>query len=175
LRIGLESWLATKDRLISLGLIDQSNFIINWATRQEEDLFSWINEDGEDLDEPKTSKKSLSVLAEQVYDLFNEIMPDSVPRPRKLSDTIKKHITARCREDKERVDLDWWREYFQTIAASNFLTGQTETEFTVSLIWVIGPKNMEKILSGMYKNKPRIYSPEPKNFRAIKDWVGNAR
>ena len=63
--------------------------------------------------------------------------------------SIPKSIKRRLIEKKERRELAWWNEYFTYVGLSDFLTGK-KTDFKADLEWLIGPKNMQKVLNGRY-------------------------
>ena len=50
---------------------------------------------------------------------------------------------------KERQSLEWWKELFQYMSTSRFLTGQVK-EFMARLRWTLIPDNLAKIMSGQY-------------------------
>jgi hypothetical protein len=170
LRIELADWLKTKANLVERGVIDGSNYLINWDKRQDEPLFSWILEDGE-----KPKKKNGDGVGDdyllEIIGLFNEIMPKQIQKPRKLTEIVKRHLRARCAEEKERKDLGWWRQYFEGIAKSDFLMGLSEVPFKVNLLWVVGPINMEKILSGLYENKQGRHARTLKTAQVVSEWL----
>jgi len=77
------------------------------------------------------------------------------PEPTEVSDWSPKrwgNVNARW---KAHPDLDWWRIYFERIAASDFLRNGNENWAGADLGWIMLPSNMEKILEGRYDNKKR--------------------
>ncbi|MFO0776741.1 MAG: hypothetical protein U0223_03920 [Nitrospira sp.] len=67
-----------------------------------------------------------------------------------LGATIRDRVRSRLRE---YPDATWWESLFQRIGSSDFLCGRTsgkEGSFHASLDWVLGPKNLDKILAGNY-------------------------
>ena len=71
---------------------------------------------------------------------------------RNLTGTAKQTIQARIREYPE---LSWWIEFAKEfILPSDFLCGK-KNDFQASLLWICGPKNMDKILAGQYVNHRR--------------------
>lgn len=105
-----------------------------------------------------TSKGTKSTLVngvdpQRVVDLWNEVMAglEKIPQVRTLTEPRRKAIRARCSEDKTR-DLSWWRELFDRIAASDFLTGR-KGDWHCSFDWVLKPANLTKILEGNYDCK----------------------
>jgi len=76
-----------------------------------------------------------------------------LPQPASVEESLKNRVRARWRE---HPDLEWWRTYFSTVAASDFLSGRMpptngrETSFQASYEWVMGPRNMAKVLAGNF-------------------------
>jgi hypothetical protein len=62
---------------------------------------------------------------------------------------IRKRLLSRI---NEHPGLVWWTAYFDKIKDSAFLTGR-KTDFAATLDWVLGPKNMAKILAGNYEER----------------------
>jgi hypothetical protein len=184
--LGIDSgdWERTKGKLIDRGLIDSQNRVVNWDRRQRDDLYSWPLTEAPPAPAPaapEPGKRGLKKarppegIDKDIFDLFDETMPSQIPRPRKLSKMTQTQIFARIREDPERACLDWWKEYFDTITESPFLMGASDTDFRVSLLWVLGPRNMEKILSGMYSRGRGLQGNSLKTAIAIRDWVNDGR
>lgn len=89
--------------------------------------------------------------------LYHEILP-MCPVVKVWNDDQRKRLKARWNEKPERKSLDWWREFFQRCAASDWLTGRVRS-FVCDLDWLVGPKNMAKVLNGRYDNRgPRTGS-----------------
>ena len=99
----------------------------------------------------------LKVIAEKIPALFFEICIDDKKRKKKpaLTDKRAKHIKARIKEDDTRNNLDFWKDYFQMVAESDFLSGR-KTEWTVTFDWLLNPTNMAKVLEGNYLNNQQI-------------------
>jgi hypothetical protein len=94
------------------------------------------------LDEP--------VSIESIVALWNRI--PGVVTIKTVTGPIRSRLQARIRE---HPDLAWWTTYFARIRDSAFLTGRT-TDFAATLDWVLGPKNMAKILAGNYDKRPSL-------------------
>jgi len=91
---------------------------------------------------------------EQIRNLYIEIC-QGFPEPTEVLDWSPKrkgNVNARWRQ---HPDIDWWRTYFERIAASDFLRNGNEKWAGADLGWVILPSNMEKILEGRYDKKKR--------------------
>lgn len=92
-------------------------------------------------DTPQTPHK-------KIVDLYKNILSE-LPQPTEITDTLKKSIKARWRE---HPDLEWWEWYFNGIRDCPFLMGK-KTDWCANLNWILGPKNMTKVLSGQYLEK----------------------
>ena len=72
----------------------------------------------------------------------------------KLPPTIRSHVIARLRQHRDEA---FWDHFFQTVAASAFLTGRTvgtadREPFRATFDWLMGPKNFDKVLTGKYSD-----------------------
>ena len=85
-----------------------------------------------------------------ILDAFHRICPD-LPRCESLGKTVQAKIKARWRTGPETQNLFWWEAYFERVAESDFLCGR-KTDFRAALSWLVGPINMDKVLSGQYDN-----------------------
>jgi hypothetical protein len=91
---------------------------------------------------------------EKIIALFHETCP-MLPRVRSWTDKRRGHLQARWKEDLERQDLGWWREFFGYISKSAFLTGKVlsgdRKPFIADLPWIIEPEHFAKIIEGKYE------------------------
>lgn len=85
----------------------------------------------------------------KIVDLYHETLPE-LSQVRKITPEMQTHLRARWKEYEERQNLDWWKNYFIFIGQSKFLMGKIKDEFQADLHWIIGSKNMSKILNGRY-------------------------
>ncbi len=83
-----------------------------------------------------------------ILDLYREILPHH-PGISEITNTLKKTLNERCRE---HPSIEWWKNYFDRVSQSKFLTGK-KTDFIASFPWLIGPKNMAKVLGGQYDDQ----------------------
>lgn len=88
-----------------------------------------------------------SIPYQEIVNLYNETLT-ALPRALKVTPDRKRVIRARWNEDEERQDLAWWAKYFTFIRDGTYL--QTAS-WSVGFDWVIGPKNMTKIIEGNYQ------------------------
>lgn len=104
---------------------------------------------------------------EQLRNLYIEIC-QGFPEPTEISDwSPKRKGNVRARW-KAHANLDWWRTYFERIAASDILRNGYQDWAGADLGWVILPSNMEKILEGRYDNKKQ--KAEAKHDRPTGEW-----
>lgn len=105
--------------------------------------------------EPTSSALAAQALIETLVDLWNLI--PGVIKAKAVTGPIRKHLLARI---EEHPDLVWWTTYFDRIRDSEFLTGRSKVDFAATLDWVIGPKNMAKILNGNYDGRAKALQEE---------------
>ena len=94
------------------------------------------------------------VKTKDITDLFNDMT--SLPKVKVLSDARKKAI---MRLGKEIPTIDAWRQFFQEVESSDFLTGRNG-EWQATFDWLIKPANAIKVAEGNYKNKTKHIDDE---------------
>lgn len=99
----------------------------------------------------KPKPRGIDCPCSDIAELWNQICT-SLPGVVELSETRKKSIRARWKENDLRQNLDWWRDLFKSIEASDFLTGRTGKRGTFGFDWFLSPKNMIKTVEGNYAN-----------------------
>lgn len=113
---------------------------------------------GTRADKPK--KIPLICPVEQIVKAYSDILPGLLPVQR-ITDTRRKAIAARWREDKERQTLSWWNDYFERVRASDFLMGRCPptqgraTAWQADFDWLLKPANLQKVVEGKYDNHTR--------------------
>jgi hypothetical protein len=198
LRIPLEAWLDTKDKLIKANIITADNYLINFNERQSPrkkkrrlssyKLFDWVDEEAEttpkaevievEKEKPKKPKKPIEVCPyEEIVQLFNDIMPDQISKVRNITEGVQKQIVCRWTEDKNRRSLQWWSDYFTDMTTRPFLMGLTNSNWKLTLLWAVGPRNMEKVLNDYYQkaNNSPYQRKTLENAQAATDWVKKMR
>lgn len=107
----------------------------------------------------EAGEKSASVPPcphKDIVAIYHEVLPEL--RAVKLwNSTREKRLRARWREDKARQTLDWWRKYFESVRASDFLMGR-KADWSADFDWLICPTNMAKVLEGRYHDGPAVSS-----------------
>ena len=104
-------------------------------------------------DRRDTRQSEISV--DEVLKLYHDILPDN-PKVKKLTETRKRHIQARIREDLPSREA--WATYFRIVSTSKFLTGKAKPRiesgydrpFIATLEWLTRPGNLAKIAEKMY-------------------------
>ncbi|AZP72800.1 phage replication protein [Pseudomonas poae] len=89
-----------------------------------------------------------------IVDLYHEILPE-LPAVTLINKTRQQHLQGRWREHEAHRDLAFWREYFESVKASQFLMGKVEGRFgtkpfRASFDWLIAPRNFVKVVEGNY-------------------------
>ncbi len=85
---------------------------------------------------------------EKILENFHFYCKD-LPRVRSING-LKPKLKARW---KEHPEIEWWEGFFKDdVHSSDFLCGRS-SDFRASLDWILGPKNMSKILNGQYQNR----------------------
>ncbi|MFO1351889.1 MAG: hypothetical protein U1F68_14945 [Gammaproteobacteria bacterium] len=95
---------------------------------------------------------ALRIPYQQIVDLYHQILPAS-QRVKELTEARRKHIKARWASG-ELPDIDTWREYFQHVAQSKFLTGREHAPdrapYFAPFDWLITQRAYVNILEGKY-------------------------
>lgn len=121
---------------------------------------------------PQGAKKPPSECpCEEIAEAYNAQLPELLPVQR-LTDARRKTLRARWREDKDRQCLHWWRQLFERVRMSDFLTGrgsQKANPWQADFDWILAPKNLDKILEGKYDNHARA-APKLTLEDALKDY-----
>lgn len=97
-------------------------------------------------------KKEISF--ETLSELFNRILSGQgkiqhaqLFCPPSMIDNLRETI-----QKPEFQKIEFWEKYFERVKISNFLKGNSKTNFTVNLLWLIKLENAYKVLSGQYDN-----------------------
>jgi hypothetical protein len=95
---------------------------------------------------PSELKVSDNIPFQEIVDIFNSVCVD-LPRVEKLTETRKKLITNRIKENSFEVLGD----IFKKVAESDFLSGR-KSGWKANFDWIMNPTNFVKILEDNYKN-----------------------
>lgn len=107
---------------------------------------------GESDDSPAPPMGVIACPYDEIVELYHEILP-MCPQVAKLTHKRKSDVRARWRNDLDT--LDKWRNYFETVSESLFLTGRkpgTEGRppFLADFDWLIDLNNIVKVAEGKY-------------------------
>lgn len=112
------------------------------------------NSDPEPMPQDEKPKKPARnpVPYAQIVDLYHETLP-MLPKVEKLTDARKGYLSARWHQDL--TTLDEWRNFFDFVGRSTFLTGRAEANggkrpFRADLEWITRPGNFAKIAEEKY-------------------------
>lgn len=131
------------------------------------DNINLINVDNNSQRKGKERKGTPQPPLEKIIEIYHAELPD-LPIVR-APESIKPKLSARCKEKPERLNPEWWREFFKKeIKASDFLMGKVK-DFKANLDWICGPQNFGKIMNGQYVNKKQGNGYTPKPQRPIED------
>ena len=113
---------------------------------------SSINTNAMSLPAEKPPKADL-VPYEKIVSLYHEMLP-MCPRVAKLTPKRKGQIAARWKSG-DIPDLETWREYFEFVAQSKFLTGKIDPtnghkRFVADLEWLTNESNFTKTWEKKY-------------------------
>lgn len=100
------------------------------------------------IDKSVVSGCDTSMLPEKIQELWNAI--PGVKRCKVLGPTIRDRIQTRL---NKFPSLEWWTKLFEQVQQSDWLCGRAngrDGPFQASLDWVLGPKNLDKLLAGNY-------------------------
>jgi uncharacterized protein YdaU (DUF1376 family) len=94
---------------------------------------------------------------QQIIEAYNRLCPQ-LPRiktwPKHRRATLDERIRERCADGKPADTVRYWEEFFESVAASDFLCGRTRDQFAgTSIDWLLGPKNFPKVIEGNYQNR----------------------
>ena len=88
---------------------------------------------------------------QEIINLYHQKLP-SLPAVKEWTPKRQALLRSRWSEKEERQNLEWWESFFDTVAASDFLTGKVGT-FRASLEWLVRPTNFIKVIEDNYKNR----------------------
>lgn len=88
---------------------------------------------------------------EKIVEAYHESLPQ-LAKVRTLSSNTRASVVRAWKAEPERQTVEWWRQYFGHVAKRcPFLIGKVSTSvFYADFAWLIGPKNMEKVINGRY-------------------------
>ncbi len=99
------------------------------------------------LSEKINTEKISHCPQEKIIELYHRILP-SLQRVEKLSDRKKSNVRARWRE---HPDLQFWEEFFNDVAQTDFLLGGGNRGWQADFEWLINKEKFSEVLKGKYK------------------------
>jgi uncharacterized protein YdaU (DUF1376 family) len=117
------------------------------------ELRSYISE------KDKSSTRPAAVPAgfhDQVIAAYHKLCPHlpaikTWPKHRKAK--LLARIRERCADGKPADTIAYWESFFESVTASDFLSGRTAKPFTATIDWLLGPENFPKVIEGNYANR----------------------
>lgn len=107
-----------------------------------------------DGDKPQQSSKK-TIPYKRIVSLYHETLPQ-LARVSILSDKRKNAIKRIYNHHENNQKLDWWREYFDYVSQSEFLTNPPESKsnpnWRADFEWITNFNNFVKIVEGRYHN-----------------------
>ncbi len=99
--------------------------------------------------------RSPSCPVQDIVDLFNRVLTPALPAVVLVSEPRKKQLRARWNQSDVHQTLDFWTEYFASVAESDFLMGRAAGKFgaapfRATFDWLIAPSNFVKVVEGNY-------------------------
>lgn len=99
------------------------------------------------------SPRKVSVPVQAIVDLFNETLPE-LPTVVLINKGRQATVKARWNDSEVHQDLDFWRDFFESVRSSDFLMGKTKGRdgqpFRCSFDWLLCPSNFVKVVEGNY-------------------------
>ncbi|KPA98114.1 hypothetical protein PF70_01834, partial [Pseudomonas asplenii] len=97
---------------------------------------------------------SKQVPVEEIVRLFNELLP-TLPSVVLINKDRTAKIKARWAESPVHQDIEFWRDFFATVAVSDFLMGRVpgrngSKAFQATFDWLMAPTNFVKVVEGNY-------------------------
>ncbi|WP_256658228.1 helix-turn-helix domain-containing protein [Pseudomonas sp. DG56-2] len=100
-----------------------------------------------------TPDDSKTAPIDKIVDLFNELLPE-LPRVVLINKDRKLKVQARWAESPVHQDLDFWRDFFSMVQASDWLMGRVggrdNKPFRCNFDWLVAPTNFVKVVEGNY-------------------------
>lgn len=142
-----------------IGALDYHNITTeNLVTSSDDDASSAIK-----TKKIRSTKPKAPVT--DIYDAYNEVLGDKLPRALILTDARKREISARWNEllntehkGKLRYSgiedgINWWNRLFAKVTLNPHWVGENDRGWRADLDWIINKKNFIKVLEYVPNNK----------------------
>lgn len=73
--------------------------------------------------------------------------------PKHRKSKLIARIRERCADGKPANTIGYWESFFESVTASDFLSGRTTKPFSATIDWLLGPENFPKVIEGNYANR----------------------
>lgn len=116
---------------------------------------------GKDIYSENSEGVSTHVPYQKIVDLYHEKCP-SLPKVQKITDSRKKTIKARWNEYGKSIDA--FKECFEKVEASEFLSGRNGKWSNCCFDWILKQSSFTKIIEGNYSEREdkQVASSQPK-------------
>jgi hypothetical protein len=106
----------------------------------------------------------LNLKVDHVEELFNQMLAGvgSIKHCRMLSGEDRQNLLQTI-AFPQFSKLENWKELFEIVKASAFLTGQNGSNFVVTLNWLSVSSNASKVLNGQYSGLNKLNSKQSSN------------
>lgn len=101
-----------------------------------------------------------AVPYEKIKELFNSTC-ESFSKITGINGKRKTSVAARW---KEHPSLNFFKEYFEKVEATEFLKGKNERGWKANFDWLMNAANMDKVREGRYENNKSSGSPVKEHF-----------
>jgi hypothetical protein len=134
---------------------------------------SSLKTDSRQSDSPYVSTRAREATPfNEILRVYHELLPE-LPHLKELNAAIKTSLKSRW---IEHPDLRWWEDYFTQVREYDWLMGRSKEDWSANFTWLIGPKNMSKVLGGFYsKTQTTIVEPMSKqgmkNLAVANQWL----
>ena len=129
-------------------------------------ILSSSSDDNSQVIKPKTIRSTKpKAPVTDIYDAYNEVLGEKLPKALILTDARKRDISARWNEllntehkGKLRYSgiedgLHWWKRLFAKVTLNPHWVGENDRGWRADLDWIINKKNFIKVLEYVPNNK----------------------
>ena len=129
-------------------------------------ILSSSSDDNSQVIKPKTIRSTKpKAPVTDIYDAYNEVLGEKLPKALILTDARKRDIAARWNEllntehkGKLRYSdiedgLHWWKRLFAKVTLNPHWVGENDRGWRADLDWIINKKNFIKVLEYVPNNK----------------------
>ncbi len=130
------------------------------AADQQSTTLKEIKKERSEENNNSSQNSSLSCPHLKIVDIYNETLSGKLPqvKPDLWNGTRRSNLKARWVENKDRQNLSWWKEYFESVKKTPFLVGVNDRGWKADLGWLVNQNSMSKVLEGKYENKSQTNS-----------------